>query len=444
VSIEKLGYKFRIYLNSKQEQQFSQDAGNCRFIYNFFLEHKMKEHEHWMELGKPKKWEGWSSAYDNFHIMSEMRNSKWYPWLQLTPVNTLRQSIRHLDQAFKNMMKGYARYPTFHKRGGKQTIHFTNGTGQINEKQFLKEGKRLFVQLPYGYGIAELVGQEFPENGRILNSCLSKDVDRYYLSITFEVAEGSQLRDRTGKQYKKCGIDIGVKRPLTVVSIVGSEVKSKVYGKDLQARLKCKSIHRRRHQRAFARKYEAWKLRNKKLLKTTGEKISWSNNMLKEKHRVAKIFQKERDMKNDWQQKTSNTLAKHFETVKFENLKLKNMSKSARGTIEEPGINVKAKSGLNRELLRLGIGRLVSLTEYKARQYGGQIQFVSAHNTSRKCSNCGYTDKRNRKSQAEFGCRECGYKQNADVNAAINISRRKSITNKKKKGSKSRYLRKVA
>ncbi len=428
--LKQTSYKFRIYLNPKQGQQFAQDAGNCRFVYNFFLERKIKEYEHWVELGRPKKWKGWTSAFDNFYTMSEMRNSEWYEWLKLTPAATLQQAIRHLDQAFKNMMRGTARYPRFHKRTRKQAIHFSNGSGQINEKHFLQEDKKLFICLPFGYGYAELVGQQLPEESKILNSCLSKDVDRYYLSITFEVEAGSLLRERTGKQYPKCGIDIGIKQPLIVVAVVNSEVKRKVYGLDLQQRLKRKEIHRQRHQRAFARKYEAWKIRNRKSVKATGEYLPFSSNMLKEKYRIAKIFQKERDMKNDWQQQTSNSLAKHFETIKFENLKLKNMTKSAKGTIEEPGVNVKAKSGLNRELLRLGIGRLVNLTEYKSKLYGGQVQFVSAHNTSRKCSECGYTDKRNRKSQAEFECRECGYSINADVNAAINISRRKPLLKK--------------
>jgi len=66
-------------------------------------------------------------------------------------------------------------------------------------------------------------------------------------------------------------------------------------------------------------------------------------------------------------------------------------------------------------------GQLRKYIEYKARLHGVTVVFVDPRNTSRRCSRCGYTDKKNRKSQAEFCCRSCGYFEDADFVGALNI-----------------------
>lgn len=66
--------------------------------------------------------------------------------------------------------------------------------------------------------------------------------------------------------------------------------------------------------------------------------------------------------------------------------------------------------------------QLRSFMEYKARLAGITVITVDPRNTSRRCSVCGYTDKANRKSQSSFACMACGHAENADVNAAKNIS----------------------
>jgi putative transposase len=107
--------------------------------------------------------------------------------------------------------------------------------------------------------------------------------------------------------------------------------------------------------------------------------------------------------------------------IAIENLQVSNMSKSAKGTVEAQGRNVKTKSGLNRSILDQGWFEFRRQLEYKQAWAGGQVIAVNPRNTSRTCPCCGHIAKENRLTQAKFECVECGYAENADLVGAINI-----------------------
>ncbi len=113
----------------------------------------------------------------------------------------------------------------------------------------------------------------------------------------------------------------------------------------------------------------------------------------------------------------SRKVADTAHTVVLEDLNTKAMTKSAKGTVEDPGRNVKQKAGLNRAILASGWGQLERKLAYKA----GQVVCVDPAYTSQACSRCGHTAKSNRPSQAVFACGACGFRANADHNAALNI-----------------------
>jgi hypothetical protein len=112
-------------------------------------------------------------------------------------------------------------------------------------------------------------------------------------------------------------------------------------------------------------------------------------------------------------------------SARVEDLQIGNMTRSARGTAVSPGQNVRAKAGLNREILRSGWGLLVRRLEGKAR---GRVERIKPHFTSQRCSVCGHVDANSRESQAQFACTACGYACNADVNAARNIAAGHAVT----------------
>ena len=111
--------------------------------------------------------------------------------------------------------------------------------------------------------------------------------------------------------------------------------------------------------------------------------------------------------------------------IRVENLRIVDMTRAAKGTVAEPGRNVRAKAGLNREILASGWGILVRRLEQKA---PGRVEKVNPAYTSRRCSACGHVADENRKSQAVFACTACRYSCNADVNAAKNIAAGHAVT----------------
>jgi transposase len=134
---------------------------------------------------------------------------------------------------------------------------------------------------------------------------------------------------------------------------------------------------------------------------------------------------RETDRRKDWAEKASTDIARRFDLIKVEGLRITNMTRSAKGTRDDPGCNVRAKAGLNRGILRSGWGLLVRRLQEKA---PGRVEKVSPAFTSQRCSACGHVDAMSRKSQARFVCAACGYACHADVNAARNIAAGHAVT----------------
>ncbi|MFG3289306.1 RNA-guided endonuclease InsQ/TnpB family protein [Streptomyces sp. NPDC048179] len=135
--------------------------------------------------------------------------------------------------------------------------------------------------------------------------------------------------------------------------------------------------------------------------------------------KVAGLKAREVNRRKDWCEKTSTLLARTYDVIRFEKLNIKNMTRSAKGTVEQPGRNVRQKAGLNRGTLAQGWGLLRRRTEQKA---PGRVEDVPAPFTSLRCSACGWIEKKSRKSQADFVCVFCGFTCNADENASINVA----------------------
>ncbi len=150
-----------------------------------------------------------------------------------------------------------------------------------------------------------------------------------------------------------------------------------------------------------------------------------SNRRARVKRAVARLRAREADARTDWAEKASTDIARRFDLIRVEDLRIADMTRSARGTAGNPGRNVRAKAGLNREILRSGWGLLVRRLEEKA---PGRVEKVKPHYTSQRCSACGQVDAESRESQARFVFTACGFACNADVNAARNIAAGHAVT----------------
>ena len=165
--------------------------------------------------------------------------------------------------------------------------------------------------------------------------------------------------------------------------------------------LKKKEARRKRYQRRMARQ-----------VKGSGRRKDTKKKLAKTSRNIA-------NTRRNWVHQTTKEISGKCGTVVVEYLKVKNMTTSAKGTIENPGKNVRQKAGLNRGMLDTAFGEIRRNLEYKC----GRLIEVNPAYTSQTCSECGHTDKENRKTQSRFRCVSCGYMSNADTNAAMNIRR---------------------
>ncbi|MFY9849934.1 MAG: transposase [Trebonia sp.] len=164
-------------------------------------------------------------------------------------------------------------------------------------------------------------------------------------------------------------------------------------------------------------------VRERKRIRLLQRKLSrarrGSNRRRRVRLAIARLRARETDRRKDWAEKASTDIARRFDVIRVEDLRIGNMTRSARGTAKEPGRNVRAKAGLNREILRSGWGVLERRLQDKA---PGRVEKINAAYTSQTCSGCGHRDPESRESQSRFRCRACGLTINADVNAARNIA----------------------
>lgn len=146
-----------------------------------------------------------------------------------------------------------------------------------------------------------------------------------------------------------------------------------------------------------------------------------SKNWLKQKAKIQQQHRRIANKRRHYTEIVSKDVTSRFQTVAIEDLRLKNMTKSAKGNADNPGKMVAQKSGLNRSILNGGFYMLRSRLEAKAKARGGVVIPVNPAYTSQTCPACGHVAKENRPDQATFRCVECGHTANADVNAAQNI-----------------------
>ena len=126
-------------------------------------------------------------------------------------------------------------------------------------------------------------------------------------------------------------------------------------------------------------------------------------------------------IRDNWEHHTAREIARQNNIVVVEDLRLSGMMRSARGTSENPGRNVRAKSGLNWGLAKARLGTLRSRIQRQCEKAGGHFIKVNPGYTSTTCPSCGRRDGKNRKNQAVFQCGKCGFSANADTNAAVNV-----------------------
>ncbi|MCP5163145.1 MAG: IS200/IS605 family element transposase accessory protein TnpB [Hahellaceae bacterium] len=364
-------FKYELMPDGEQQRNMRRFAGSCRFVFNKAL---ALQQAHYAE-GKKKL-----SYADLCKHLTEWRKNSETQWLSETHSQPLQQTLKDLERAYKNFFEKRADFPRFKKKGQSDSFRYPQGCklDQANSRIFLPKLGWMRYR-----NSRELMGA-------VKNVTVSGKQGKWYISIQTEREIDAPVHPSTAI----VGIDMGIARFATLSD--GS------YFAPLNS-FKRQEIALAKAQRAMSRKQK------------------FSHNWKKAKARIQKIHARIGNTRRDYLHKTTATISQNHAMIVIEDLQVKNMSKSAKGTIEAKGRSVKAKSGLNRSILDQGWFEFRRQLEYKQAWLGGGVIAVNPRNTSRTCPCCGRIAKENRTTQAKFECVECGYANNADLVGAMNI-----------------------
>ncbi len=390
-------FRFKLKTNEEQEEKLKTYAGACRFVWNKTLnliKNRLVEYDTYKivnshiltRYSQPPLIPHYK---DIANLLPLWKHSEEYGFLPEAPSQALQQTLKDLYKAISSaFIKGNGmRFPQYRKKGkSPDSIRYPQG--------FKIKGNRIF--LPKIGWIRFFKSREIA--GKPKNVTVKKYPDGWYISVVTEV----EIEKPKENLHHPVGIDVGVAKAITL--------SNGYYFAPLDL-TKCeKKLMKLQRQ-----------LSKKQHPKHKGDKTPVSRNFVKQKKKIEKIHQKIVNTRKDFLHKVSTAIAKNHGLIAVENLSVKNMTKSAKGTMENPGRNVKQKSGLNKSILNQGWSMFFRFLEYKLQRQGGSLIRVNPQYTSQTCPVCRHVSRDNRKSQTVFVCEKCGYTANADLVASINI-----------------------
>ncbi|MEV0593887.1 RNA-guided endonuclease InsQ/TnpB family protein [Nonomuraea cavernae] len=363
--------RYRLQPTPAQEAALAGHCGHARYVWNLAVE----QHAHWRPGRKSAP-----GFAEQCRQLTQARAEN--EWLRGGSIVVQQQALKDFAQAMANFFGKTHRRPTWRKRGQGEGFRIVAVKAGDVRRLSRKVGE---VKVPKVGWVRFRWSRTVPEGVK-----------------SFRVT-----RDRAGRWHVAfaavpepipapgAGEVVGVDRGVAVSAALST-------GQMLNAPI-LRDTEMTRMQR---------------LLRKLARAEHGSNRRAKVKQAIAKLKAREVDRRKDWVEKTSTDLARRFDMIAVEDLKIGNMTRSAKGALEAPGRSVQQKAGLNRGILAAGWGRLVERLERKA---PGRVQKINPRWTSQTCNACGHRAAESRESQSRFRCVACGHQAHADVNAAKNI-----------------------
>jgi putative transposase len=387
---QNLALRVRLYPTDGQEAFFGQIGGCARLVYNTALEQR--------------------STFWRQYQRAEGRSLSWYtqkaelpalkqaaPYLKDVPAHCLQMALFDLNAAFRNFFEGRAGYPRPRRRYEHDRFRFPD------RNQIRLDSRRGLLYLPKcGYRKGDHGPIRCRLHRRIKGSLRSvtivRDGNHWYASILYRVKVDTPepVNDNLAPE-EVIGVDCGVAAAFMTSN-------GEAFGHAIEPPLRSGRARRgRRLWQQLARCRKGSKRR------------------MRARARLAAFKAREKRQRKDMIEQASARIARKGKVVVLEDLQVRSMTASARGTVADPGRNVAAKAGLNRVILDKGWGMFRIRLGQKLVRNGGVLLTVPAGYTSQRCHACGHVAAASRTSQERFVCVSCGHMAHADHNAALNI-----------------------
>ncbi|MFG2045269.1 RNA-guided endonuclease InsQ/TnpB family protein [Dactylosporangium sp. NPDC048998] len=373
------GRRYLLALTDEQAVYAEQVGAICRAVWNTALEQRREY----------RRRGAFISYVEQARQMAEAKRDPACQWLADAPSHCLQQTLRDLDKACRTHGTWRVRWRSRTRTA--PSFRFPD-PGQITVRRLNRRWgeARLPKFGPVRFRWTRAIG------GAIRNATVSRDGGRWYIS--FCVEDGVVEPAPNGR--RPVGVDRGV-----AVAVATSDG-------DL-------------HDRTFATAGEVARL--KRLQQRLSRSLRVHGRHRRSKRRDAvraqlgRLHTRIRARRTDFAAQTAVRLVRDHGLVVVEDLRVQNMTASAKGTADRPGRNVRQKAGLNRAILDKGWGGFLLALEHAARYHGATVVKVNPAFTSQTCNACRHVARESRESQAVFRCVACGHQAHADVNAARNI-----------------------
>ena len=392
----------------RQLEQAMLDMGN---LYNALIRHRNTATG--SHRGK------WSLKLQNAHLTDLHRNDPVYnQYARRLLESTAKRVNTSFNEYFKRAERGRPRTSSPYRfntlevsepRVNHLKVSENGNTGHVQVKSLPRLSFRIDGRLPRD------------EQPRIIR--ITRTPRRFNILLVF-----NREIPAVAAASHSVGIDPGVKHLLTAINEVG-EINQTPGLKDSEHRKVMRRLRRKmqRQRDAALKDGRARFVSHKLSTGRTKQRFRWtegpSGNYLKTLAQLRRVEQKRQDSLTGLQHRITSQLVRDHQVICIEDTRIANMVRSARGTVDNPGTNVRQKTGLNRSILFQSWYGLRTKLEYKCQWYSRTLVAVPAQNTSLLCGKCGSVSPKNRRSQSRFQCQDCGHTANADVNAAENIRR---------------------
>ena len=364
--------KVRLYPNKIQEQELNKVLGSYRFVYNHMLAMKQEAYN------ADKTNIGLNELSKYFH--NELLKKEEYRWLKEQNTKVMKQAIRQMLNAYDKFFKERKGFPKFKSKHDKQSALFPlnaiskKNTFETRNISLTKKLKNLNFRCSNLY-LSRL--QQYKDN--IRSATLSKTKSgNFFLSILIKMEDTEFNKfEHTGCDV---GIDLGVKD--FVITSNGEVFENKHFYKKEE---KCLS----------------------KLQRQLSKKKKGSNNFRKQCVRIAKVFERIGNKKENYIHFVVNELLLHYDTIYMENLNVQGMLKN---------------HNLAKAIQEVGFCKFKVILQTKALQNDKDVILIDRfYPSSKTCSKCGYVNKDLKLSDRHWCCPKCGMYHDRDKNAAINI-----------------------